>query len=427
MSGAWWADRAAQSHRKPAARGAGARRPFGTTWWGRAWLEALEHQSGLDPNRLPRGRSYARSGAVGELAITEGTIGAAVQGSRATPYEVFVGVVPFNDAEWDRVLDAIAGRLGHAAALLDGELPPEIVDDVAAAGLSLLPTAGEVEPECSCPDWAVPCKHAAAVCYLVADVLDRDPFALLHLRGMEREAVLSALRARRGSTGTKAEELAAAVDDGVLARDAYAVWRSRLDVSEGVGGWTMPVPLPPPARPGRSALPVGELVGSGEVDLNALADLATDAAGRAWMLAQRTGDGGLTLTHDEDIARRADPALGTHTAGDLARAAGIPARELTAWARAWRHGGRDGLVVLRESWSPPAPLLTLGRRALQADRPDAVTTWRNRATQGRRQLRTSEDGRWWLFVKSIDQWDLAGPPADDPAAAIWAYDHEGLR
>src|SRR5207237_274712 len=102
----------------------------------------------------------------------------------------------FADDEWDRVLEAIAARLGHAAALLDGELPPEIADDAAGAGLDLLPGGGEVGPRCDCPDDADPCKHSAAACYLIADALDADPFALFLLRGRTRHQGPAGIRAR---------------------------------------------------------------------------------------------------------------------------------------------------------------------------------------------------------------------------------------
>ena len=104
-------------------------REFGRTWWGRAWLEALEQRARLDPDRLPRGRDYARSGAVGELTLAPGEARAMVRGRKTEPYQVRIRVRRFADEEWDRVLEAIAARLGHAAALLDGELPPEIADD----------------------------------------------------------------------------------------------------------------------------------------------------------------------------------------------------------------------------------------------------------------------------------------------------------
>ena len=120
-----------------------------------------------------------------------------MRGRKTEPYQVRIRVRRFADDEWDRVLEAIAAQLGHAAALLDGELPPEIADDAAGAGLDLLPGGGEVGPRCDCPDDADPCKHSAAACYLIADALDADPFALFLLRGRTRDQVLAGIRARR--------------------------------------------------------------------------------------------------------------------------------------------------------------------------------------------------------------------------------------
>src|SRR5438105_171057 len=97
------------------------RRTFGHTWWGKAWIDALEQRARLDPNRLPRGRTYARQDRVGDLTVSPGFVEAPVQGSRRQPYTVMIRVRPFTVAEWDRVLDAIAGRAAHAAALLAGD------------------------------------------------------------------------------------------------------------------------------------------------------------------------------------------------------------------------------------------------------------------------------------------------------------------
>src|ERR1700677_996285 len=230
---------------------------FGRTWWGRAWLDALEQRAQLDPDRLPRGREYAQSGAVAELTLAPGEARAQVQGRKTEPYVVRIRVRRFTDAEWDRVLEAISAQLGHAAALLDGELPPEIADDAASAGLDLLPGGGEIGPRCSCPDDADPCKHSAAACYLVADALDADPFVLLLLRGRSRDQVLAGVRARRrgapGNDGTAVPATAAGVevvagraagDEGVDARSAFNVPLPWADI---------PVPPLPPARPGQPA------------------------------------------------------------------------------------------------------------------------------------------------------------------------------
>ena len=158
-------------------------------------------------------RAAARSATL--AAGARGEARAQVQGRRIEPYR---GPDPASGGSPTRsgtgCSTAISARLGHAAALLDGELPPEIAEDAARAGLDLLPGAGEVGPRCTCPDDADPCKHSAAVCYLVADALDADPFALLLLRGRTRGEVLAGLRARR--RGLAAAQPAASGQGGAL-------------------------------------------------------------------------------------------------------------------------------------------------------------------------------------------------------------------
>lgn len=284
----WWTDRDDEGHRPPPARGRGSRRTFGQSWWGGQWVRALEDRAALDPGRLSRGRSYARRGAVDRLTLAPGLVMASVQGSRAVPYTVTVRVTTFDKDEWARVLDAIAAQIGRVAALLDGELPPEVVDDVGGTGLDLLPGPGEIQPRCSCPDIGDPCKHAAAVCYLIADAMDEDPFALLLLRGRLRGEVLSALRDRRTSAASKGRgsgDVGAAPDPdrdgdlapGVVARDAYA--------RPGDPRPDIPVPPMPPERPGRPVAVALDPPPESGIDPETLRQLATTAAERAWRLA----------------------------------------------------------------------------------------------------------------------------------------------
>lgn len=401
----------------PAAKGAGSRRPFGVTWWGKAWLEALEHRARLDPNRLGRGRSYARRGSVLDLTVDPGVVRATVQGSRRVPYDVTVRIRAFSTDEWDAVLDVVSAQIGRVAALLDGELPPEVVDDAQAAGLELLPDAGEVGTECSCPDFAVPCKHSAAVCYLIADELDEDPFALLLLRGRRRDELLSALRARRQLSEAVDPPALKARPVGVLARAAYTKELGALPLP--------PRPLPQPGTP--SAVLVLDPPRQSGVEGRDLVALATDAARRAWELASGDGDGGLGLTRDQDLARRAAGLLGSPGLADLAHRAGVSARQLTSWAVAWREAGAPGLAVAVE---PPTDLdeaaLAEGRDALTrtpgaTGDPDVggrVRVAGNWVTVGRRQLRLGRDGRWYLFTKQFNDWMLAAPPSPDPAELL---------
>jgi uncharacterized Zn finger protein len=402
---------------------------FGQTWWGRAWLEALEQRARLDPNRLPRGRDYARSGAVGELVLAPGEARARVQGRKTEPYEVRIRVRRFTDAEWDRVLTAISARLGHAAALLDGELPPEIAEDAADAGLDLLPGGGEIGPRCSCPDDADPCKHSAAACYLVTDVLDADPFVLLLLRGRTRDQVLAGVRARRrgapadtdtavGSAPTsEALQLRATDDEGVDARAAFSAPTPSAEI---------PAPPLPPARPGQpAALPVDPPAWRADLGSD-LFELAADAAARAWEMAVGlSADSGLGLSADVDLARRAGRALGTPAFVKLAVRSGVGARELARQALAWRNGGLAGLELLHSEWDPAteepeAPELLRAARSALRDKNDGAETVveGNRITTGRLQLRLGRDLRWFPYARSDGDWEPSGPPDPDPARAV---------
>lgn len=400
-------ERGEPSYRPPAARGKGARRGFGATWWAQAWVEALEGRAQLDPNRLPRGRSYARSGAVGDLDLSSGLITAAVQGSRREPYAVTVRVRVFSDAEWDRVLGVIAGQVGHAAALLDGEVPAGVADDVAAAGLSLLPGPGELQPRCSCPDWADPCKHAAAVCYLVAEALDADPFALLRLRGRGREEVLAALRRRRGGVGGD-DSAADGADPGTPARAAFAPGRVLL---------ALPSPALPPATAGRPAAFASDPPPGSGVTTASLAALATDAALRAHALL--VGDEppaavlGLDLSAVDDAIRRV--AAGTAVADDVAGDVfALSAAEVERRANAWRVGGPSGVAALVTTWEAPALLLTDAVVALGTD----ARRRANRVTRGDLQLRLDQERRWHPFTRVNGDWQLAGLSSQDATVAL---------
>jgi uncharacterized Zn finger protein len=404
----------------------------GHTWWGRAWVDALEQRAQLDPNRLPRGKDYARTGTVGELALAPGEARARVQGRKRLPYDIRIRVRRFTDDEWGRVLDLISAQLGRAAAMLDGDLPPDIADDVAAAGLDLLPGAGEIGPRCSCPDEADPCKHAAAVCYLVADALDADPFVVLLLRGRTRGEVLAGLRLRRrgadlfratapGSEAADSKQADGAEADEA-ARDRGVDARTVLAAAPPSG--PIPVPPLPPKRPGHpAALPVDPPPWRSGLrdDLRAL---ASDAAQRAWQLAVGLdADAGMSLDADADLARRAERALGTPAFSALAERSGIDGHELARRGLAWRHGGPGGLELLHVEWDPDtdaadaADLLKAARVALRDVSGTTARLARNRITAGRAQLRLGRDLLWYPYSRSDDDWEPAGPPQSDPARA----------
>ena len=165
---------------------------FGKTWWGIRWIRTLE--SSRIGARLGRGKSYARSGQVLFIDIEAGKILSEVQGSSRSAYEVDIRLKPYTPSAWKKFMHSLQEQPFYAARLLAGDIPPEFADMLTEAGLSLFPERdGDLETECDCPDWSNPCKHIAAVCYLLAEEFDRDPFLLFELRGMTRERMLHTL------------------------------------------------------------------------------------------------------------------------------------------------------------------------------------------------------------------------------------------
>ncbi|MFI5268170.1 MAG: SWIM zinc finger family protein [Chloroflexota bacterium] len=169
---------------------------FGTEWWTRQWIGALE-AFGWE-NRLQRGRTYARTGRVVSLSVEAGLAEASVRGSQPAPYRVLIRLQAFPRSLWDSVLDLIARKARYTGQLLAGEMPPDVDELFAATGHSLFPQSqSELTASCSCPDDANPCKHIAAVLYVLGSRFDADPCVLFRLRGMPREVLLAEIRARR--------------------------------------------------------------------------------------------------------------------------------------------------------------------------------------------------------------------------------------
>ena len=168
------------------------------TWWSARFVSVLE-EIGLG-SRLRRGRNYARRGQVISLDVAAGTVSAQVQGSRTRPYRVRIGIAAFGKPEWAGLERELAGSAWYSAKLLAGEMPEDIEEVFGRLGLPLFPAAArDLSMDCSCPDWEVPCKHIAAVFYLLAEAFDADPFTILAWRGRERDDLLANLHAIRGA------------------------------------------------------------------------------------------------------------------------------------------------------------------------------------------------------------------------------------
>ncbi|GGW63385.1 hypothetical protein GCM10010503_45570 [Streptomyces lucensis JCM 4490] len=398
----------------PVREAAGADVPFAGTWWGNAWVEALE-EGALDPKRLARGRGYADQGNVDAITVTPGLVLAYVRGSRPRPYRVQVRLRTLTDDDWARFLDTAADRPGHIAALLDKELPQSLAD----CGVPLLPGPGDLAPHCSCPDSGHPCKHAAALCYQTARLLDADPFVLLLLRGRGEKDLLDALSRR--SAARAAREQQPRTLPGVRAAEALAPRELP----------SLPPPLPVPPHPEQPPAYPGAPDGP---DAFALDQLATDAAARAHALLGTGRDpvGELTLWQDAVRLAAARPGSGLTAAtrklySTLAAAAGRTPADLARAVAAWRQGGLEGLAVLEEPWDPPAGRFDRARPLLLAADLPAFRPWRNRLThpRGHVQLRLGHDGLWYAYESEPGQedWWPRGTPDLDPVGALTGLGH----
>lgn len=245
MSG-WWRNFPENKPRRPARDGIRAKSrqgKIGESWWSGRFIAALEKLT--DSNRLQRGRSYARSGQVMDLKVMPGSVTARVQGSSATPYRVKLAIKPFTAAQWAKVERAMADQALFLAALLAGEMPREIEEAFTAAGHSLFPTtAADLATDCSCPDWANPCKHVAATVYILAERFDEDPFQIFAWRGRGKEELIERLRALRAKsaraaapkrTGTARATPVAGAEPGAAAPPDVALhdfWRAGPELEQ---------------------------------------------------------------------------------------------------------------------------------------------------------------------------------------------------
>ncbi len=391
-------------------------RKFGSTWWGRAWLDALEAGGSSYQTRLPRGRSYARKGAVIDLELAAGHVAARVVGSHGEIHRVDIAVRRLALSEWEQVADAIAGRAAHLAALLDGELDPGMVDDAASVDIDLIPRARDLRPDCTCDDWTEPCKHAAAVCYLVAEEFDRNPFSLFLLRGMAREDLISAVRARRGDEADEITPDESATQVGI---EPAALWQDT----------TLDSPLgPPPFDPHRGSTDLrqpGRRVPWGStpparfgIDPHRVDELADDAVERAWRMLVDDRPSGLAAPPAADLARRTvnQPSQ----LAELASRAGVTPGRLRSWADAWWSGGDVAVQVVADPtcWQSDQDALAAGRDLLVESghpRRSISLNYDSLRMAGSVWLAIGPDGRWYRLHGAVKHQDLqlSAPPSWD--------------
>ncbi|MFG2602156.1 SWF or SNF family helicase [Streptomyces sp. NPDC048514] len=401
----------------PPTRGRG----FARSWWGRAWLRALE-DAALDAAAVKTGRRLARVGGVGAVTVRPGRVTAVVRDAQGSAHRADVLVPELSAREWGRFLDLAVEQAGHMAALLDGELPPHLVEDAAVHGIDLLPGPGDLDPECGCGTWDH-CGHTAALCHQVARLLDDDPFLLLLMRGRAKDAFLTELHVR----GTAPKSSAGVPGAGGV--DAAEAWAAS-DI------------LPPlPELPGLPQAPgTPPCLGAGSapdpasgVDPSALEHLAGRTAVEAYrLLAQDLSAeprNGTCLTAAQDAVRLACGTPPGAVTERLAAGTGRGRAGLALAVRAWRLGGGPALGVLDEERQLEDAALVRARAALEgaweaAERPPLHRSG-NRWTipGGGVQLRLGGDGRWWPYRDEGGHWAPTAGPEGDPATALASTGH----
>ncbi|MGW1053194.1 SWF or SNF family helicase [Streptomyces sp. NPDC002521] len=457
----------------PPARGRG----FAQTWWGRAWLRALE-DAALDGAAVKAGRRLARAGGVGAVTVRPGRVTAVVREPGGAAHRADVLLSELSEEEWGRLLDVTVEQAGHLAALLDGELPPHLIEDATVGGVELLPGLGDLEPECDCGSWDH-CGHTAALCHLAARLLDEDPFLLLLLRGREKEAFLAELHLRSATSRM------APFAPGIAGVDAAQAWADGdiLPRLPELPGLPQAPGTPPPLTAGTAPAP--------GIDAVALEHLAGRTAVEAYRILAETfrtdpqvphtdpgvprtdpgvprTDPGVPRTDPEvlrpeavglrpdpdDLRPEADglrpvpPALrsdpwdraGVTAAQDavrlacdarcgavterLAEESGLGRAGLATAVRAWSAGGAAALAMLDGEWQVEGLALARARAALEAaweadERPPFHRSGNRWTAPGQRvQLRLDRDGRWWPHRDEEGRWVPAGAPDRDPTTAL---------
>lgn len=155
------------------------------SWWGTAWCENLERYADYT-SRLERGKRYVRSGTIVDLRVKKGKIEARVQGRRKTPYKVEIRISPLNQQRCQNIIDQCSERIENMEELMSGNFPIRM-KELFLGEDGLFPKPSEISFNCSCPDWALMCKHVAATLYGVGVRLDENPALFFELRGVDMD------------------------------------------------------------------------------------------------------------------------------------------------------------------------------------------------------------------------------------------------
>jgi hypothetical protein len=354
--------------------------------WGSALLGVLRR---VGPSGLEIG-----------LGVEPGLVKARVRPGRGSAHRLRIRFMDLGPEAWHRVIASLVAEPSLLGTLLDGELPPAVVE-AAGGRQAIVPLRGELMVTCSCGARADRCLFLGAAWRDLAEAVDLAPATLLTLRGRSPEQLVAAVRCR-------AAQRDRGQDDGIDAAVAYQ--------SE-----PRPLPCLPPLPSETAGHPGWRWTPRDRPPLpDALGLLVADAAARARDVRSGGGDGSLQLSEEMDLARRAarlerDPSLLL-----MAQRAGMTLDMLTEMGRTWHRGGAAAVEVLYGEWSPPPEALAPARKLLAAH--GRVTVRRNQVGLDRRhlELRLGRDGLWYLVDVSSGGASLVYQPAEDPALLVAA-------
>lgn len=364
--------------------------------WGSTWLALIEGStSGFAAADLERGRSYAQHDWRFDVDLEPGEASALARSGPRLTYRAVVTAPVLDDEGWDGLLGLIADSSVRTAALLDRELDIDILHEARKAGIQLFPTPRSLKVTCECRSEVNPCRHAAAVLYVLADAFDEDPFDLLLFRGKEAQDVIAAVGAIRAG-GTVGDE----TDDADAAEQATdpsdVPLPSQADAMSATAAWNRTPGRVPRALPAPAAAP-------GTIDFGAepprsapftsrgLSALATETASRAFAMITLGSSAYLDLSRTVDLARRAAESENTDRWASVVSASPFSGQAMRQRAQAWRLAGPAGVNVL-----------------------DNVAE--THKVSDELQFRQGVTGEWFRFEKVSGRWTMTGGPLAKPDA-----------
>ncbi len=389
-------------------------------WWSQAWWNALSKRAVHDANRLPRGRTYARKGAVEIVSVTIGVASASVIGSRPLPYCTKLFLKTYNQESLEVIIQIMGSRVDFLAALLAGEVPIELEQALVGEEVPLLPSSGELSFSCNCPDWADPCKHAAALCYAFSQELESDPFQLLLLRGIEKIPLVERLRSMR-SKATQSNSIKPTFYGNFIPLANFRPELARQDgnlepLTDLLGRWSRETESPVSEFTTLST-PLG-----GKHERPAVSSILSFAAARARELTETGRDPGLRSCAEVNIARFLSEGHGGTERGVSSVDRSLIRGNLQDLIAAYSLASDEGVntLIIGAKLSKKSISMARGAFANLYARlssssevpPPKVVACDSEVSCGNFQLRKSELGNWFLLGRNQNGWVIVAGPSE---------------